>query len=67
MNSEEAYEKYRKEYRAGWYQRNKKKQNFLKWIRLNPQLKNVPDVYDLYSEHGGAKAKKIIMNRLIGG
>lgn len=57
----------RKEYRAEWYQRNRVKQNFLKWIRLNPHMQHVEDAFELYSELGGAKTKKIIMKRFISG
>ncbi|SFU05143.1 hypothetical protein [Halomonas saccharevitans] len=61
---DEAYEQYRKEYKQKWYQNNKTKQNFVKWIRANYYFQEVPDVYELYKIYGGAKTKRVLIKRL---
>lgn len=64
MTTEEAYKEYRKQYKKQWYQRNRKRQDFLQWLRNNPSYKEVKDAEQLYYEFGGAGATRVIKKRL---
>lgn len=63
----DAYKQYRKEYRAEWYQQNKARQNFLYWLRHNPELKsmNQDELFERYKELGGAKLKRELISELL--
>jgi len=63
----DAYKQYRKEYRKEWYQQNKTRQNFLYWIRKNPELKDMDQdiLFERYKDIGGAKLKRELISELL--